>query len=184
MARIRNGKQAVLLVIDVQNGAVASACERASVLANIKTALDKARQHHIPVIWVQHNDEDLPRGSEQWQIVKELDPQDSEPLVEKKYNSAFEDTKLGAILEELGATELIITGAATNWCIRASIYAALERGYDVTLVGDAHTTESIQFKNGRTIEAKDLIDELNIAVSRLSYAGIVNRTVKAAELEF
>jgi hypothetical protein len=45
---------------------------------------------------------------------------------------------------KLGATHVVLAGAATNWCIRATAYGALERGYDLTLVKDAHTTETME----------------------------------------
>jgi nicotinamidase-related amidase len=93
------------------------------------------------VVWVQHSDEDMPIGSDAWQYVPELTRQDPEPLVQKTYGDAFEATNLEEVLDGAGVGHLMVTGAQTDACIRSTIHGAFARGYDVTLVGDAHTTE-------------------------------------------
>jgi len=111
------------------------------VVANINNLVDKARAEHVPVVWVQHSDEQLARGSDGWQIVSELTPGDAEPLVEKNYGDSFEDTTLETVLSGLGVGRLVVVGAQTDACIRSTLHGAFARGYDATLVGDAHTTE-------------------------------------------
>jgi nicotinamidase-related amidase len=130
-----------LLVIDVQNGVVAGNYLRDAVVANIGSLVDKARREHVPVIWVQHSDEGLKKGSRDWQIVAELDPGGSEPLVEKTYGDSFEDTTLENVLAGLGVGRLVVVGAQTDACVRSTLHGAFVRGYDATLVSDAHTTE-------------------------------------------
>ena len=94
----------------------------------------------------------------------------------KQFNSSFEKTYLDDILAQLGATHIVLVGAATNWCIRATAFGALDRGYDLTLVKDAHTTEPLEFENSKTIEAENIVRELNVAMTWLSYPERVNRT--------
>lgn len=130
-----------LLVIDVQNGVVAEAYQRDAVVANIGTLVDRARDEAVPIVWVQHSDEELVDGSDAWAYVPELVRQESEPLVHKRFGDAFEDTDLEDVLAAAGAGRLVVTGAQTDACIRSTIHGAFTRGYDVTLVGDAHTTE-------------------------------------------
>jgi nicotinamidase-related amidase len=132
-----------LLVIDVQNGVVSNAHDRAGVIANINTLVDKARNEEVPVIWVQHSSEELPIDSEPWQYVAELERIESEPLVPKLYGDSFEDTNLEALLAERGVGRIVITGAQTDACIRSTMHGGFTRGYDVTLVADAHTTEDL-----------------------------------------
>jgi nicotinamidase-related amidase len=132
-----------LLVIDVQNGVVAGAPRRDEVVANIATLVEKARAEDVPVLWVQHSSEDLPVGSEQWQYVPELVRRESEPLVPKTYGDSFEATDLESLLAERGIGRVVVTGAQSDACIRSTIHGAFVRGYDVTLVGDAHTTEDL-----------------------------------------
>jgi len=133
-----------LLVIDVQNGIVAGAYNRDGVIRNISTLIDKARAENAPVLWVQHSDDgDLSRGSESWQYVPELVLGESEPVVHKRYADSFEDTDLEKLLAEQRVGRLVVAGAQTDECIRSTIHGAFTRGYDVTLVGDAHTTEDL-----------------------------------------
>src|SRR6185295_8817603 len=113
------------------------------VIANINTLVDRARAQDAPVIWVQHSDDGLPIGSERWQFVPELARDASEPLVHKTFGDSFEDTELESLLAERGVGRLVVAGAQTDACIRSTLHGALVRGYDATLVSDAHTTEDL-----------------------------------------
>lgn len=141
MTTLENRSNTALVVIDVQNGVVKAAQERDAVVANIAGLVDKARREQVPVVWVQHSDEPLARGSDDWRIVPELAPDDAEPLVEKNYGDAFEGTSLETVLSGLGVGRLIVAGAQTDACVRSTLHGAFARGYDATLVSDAHTTE-------------------------------------------
>jgi isochorismate hydrolase len=136
-----NRPNTALLVVDVQNGVVEGNHERDAVVSNVANLVDKARSERVPVLWVQHLDEDLVKGSDKWRIVPELDPDDAEPLIEKRYGDSFEDTDLEVVLAGLGVGRLVVVGAQTDACIRSTLHGALARGYDATLVSDAHTTE-------------------------------------------
>jgi len=141
MSTLENRPNIALLVVDVQNGVVERAHERDAVVANVGSLVEKARRERVPVVWVQHSDEELARGSDDWQIVPELTPGDGEPLVEKNYDDSFDDTTLETVLSGLGVGRLVVAGAETDACIRSTLHGALVRGYDATLVSDAHTTE-------------------------------------------
>jgi nicotinamidase-related amidase len=141
MSKLENRPNTALLVVDVQNGVVAEAHDRDAVVANVGSLVEKARQSQVPVVWVQHSDEHLERGSDEWRIVPELAPGEAEPLVEKSYGDSFEDTPLENVLSGLGVGRLVVVGAQTDACIRSTLHGALVRGYDTTLVSDAHTTE-------------------------------------------
>ena len=143
MTTLIDRPKTALLIIDVQNGVVANAHDRDGVIANINTLVDKARTEDVPVIWVQHSSEELPVDSENWRYVAELERRESEPLVHKLYGDSFEDTNLEALLAERGVGRLVITGAQTDACIRSTMHGGFTRGYDVTLVSDAHTTEDL-----------------------------------------
>ncbi len=142
MTTLANRPNTALLVIDVQNGVVSQAHARDSVVANIGALVGRAREQQVPVIWVTHSDdEQLLEGTPDWQIVTELTPVPEEPLVRKRYGDAFEETTLEQVLVRLGVGRLLVTGAATDACIRSTLHGALVRGYDTILVSDAHTTE-------------------------------------------
>jgi nicotinamidase-related amidase len=141
MTTLDNRPHTAFLVVDVQNRALEGAHERDAVVANVGSLVEKARREQVPVVCVQHFDEQLARGSDEWQIVPELTPGAAEPLVEKSYGDSFEDTDLEVVLSGLGVGRLVVVGAQTDACIRSTLHGALVRGYDATLVSDAHTTE-------------------------------------------
>ena len=143
MTTLANRPNTALLVVDVQNGVVNGNHERDSVVANVGNLVDKARQERVPVVWVQHSNEGLQQGSDEWRIVPELKPDDAEPLVEKNYGDSFEDTNLEKVLAGLGVGRLVVVGAQTDECIRSTLHGAVARGYDAILVSDAHTTEDL-----------------------------------------
>ena len=141
MTTLEDRPNTALLVIDVQENALARAHEREAVIANVGSLVERARRDGVPVVWVQHCDEHLARESDGWQIVSELTPDDAEPLVEKHHGDSFEGTTLETVLSDLGVGRLVVVGAQTDWCVRSTLHGAFARGYDATLVGDAHTTE-------------------------------------------
>jgi nicotinamidase-related amidase len=184
MASVRAGQQAVLVVVDVQAGVVAKAWDRDRIVDNVALAVERARAQGVPVVWVQHHDADLPRDSAEWQWAAELQPAPGDLRIHKSHNSAFEQTPLENELARLGATHIVLAGASTNWCIRATAYAALERGYDLTLVQDAHTTGDTLLEDGDRILAAHLVRDLNIALTWLSYPRRRNGVAAAATLDF
>ena len=141
MTTLENRPNTALLVIDMQNNAVERAHDRDAVIANVADLVERARREGVPVVWIQHSDDELARGSDGWQLVSALARGDAEPLVEKNYGDSFEDTTLETVLSGLGVGRLVVVGAQTDWCVRSTLHGALARGYDATLVGDAHTTE-------------------------------------------
>jgi len=130
-----------LLVIDVQRDVVANAFRRNEVVANIEHLVESARKAEVPIIWVQHSDDELVKGSEGWAYVSELRMGNGEPVVHKQFGDSFEGTNLDELLQELAIEQLIVCGAQTDACIRSTLHGAIARGYNATLVSDAHTTD-------------------------------------------
>lgn len=184
MASVRQGQLSVLMVVDVQVGVMQDAWQAPQVVRNVALVVERARAQAVPVIWVQHGDEQLVPDSAPWQWVPELAPAAGETLLHKRHNSAFEATPLEAELARLGATHIVLAGAASNWCIRATAYAALERGYDLTLVEDAHTTGTETLADGTTLDAASVVRELNLAMTWLDYPGRRNGVARAAAVAF
>ncbi|MGW1132534.1 isochorismatase family protein [Streptomyces griseoluteus] len=143
MTALSDRPNTALLVIDVQNGVMAEAHDRNPVIARIGSLIDKARTAGVPVIWIQHSDEDMPQHSASWQYVPELKRHDDEPLVHKNYGDSFEATNLESVLQERKVGRLLVAGAQTDICIRSTLHGAITRGYDAVLVADAHTTEDL-----------------------------------------
>ncbi len=184
VATIREGNRSVLLVVDVQVGVMRDAWEAPRIIKNVGIAVEKARRQGVPIIWVQHADEELIYGSPDWEWVPELVPADGETRIYKQHNSSFEQTPLEETLAGLGATRIFLAGAATNWCIRATAYGALERGYDLTLLKDAHTTATMEYPDGVRIEAEHIIRDMNSTMTWLSYPGRTNRALPMEKVDF
>lgn len=182
MTTLENRPNTALIVIDVQQDVVAQAHARDAVIANINVLVDKARASGIPVIWVQHSDEGLVRGSDGWRLAPELKPAPNDVLIEKHYGDAFEDTALGERLAELRVGRLFVAGAESDACIRSTIHGAFTRGYDVILVSDAHTT-SDKTKWGAPQPA-EVIAHTNLYWTYHSGPGRSAGTAKTADVTF
>ncbi|MFJ9867101.1 cysteine hydrolase family protein [Streptomyces sp. NPDC101165] len=182
MTTLSDRPNTAVLIIDVQNGVVANSHDRDGVIANINTLIDKARAADVPVIWVQHSDEELAYGGETWQYVPELTRQDAEPLVHKKYPDSFEDTDLETVLADRKVGRLLVSGAQTDVCIRSTLHGAIVRGYDATLVADAHTTEDLSKYGAPAPE--QVIAHTNLYWGWHSAPGRRGGTVETAEVAF
>lgn len=182
MTTLTNRPNTALLVIDVQNGVVGEAYERDKVVANVGTLVDRAREAGVDVVWVAHSSDGMPRDSESWQYVPELRRDDAEPLVHKTYADSFEDTDLEAILAERDIGRLYVAGAQTDECIRSTLHGALVRGYDATLVADAHTTEDLSEYGAPTPDL--VIAHTNLYWKDHRAPGRTAGTVDTADVDF
>ncbi|MFF2654084.1 isochorismatase family protein [Streptomyces sp. NPDC058045] len=171
-----------LLVVDVQNGVVGEAHDRDGVVGRIGGLVERAREAGTPVVWVQHSDGHIVRGEEGWRIVPELVPGEGEPLVEKHYLDSFEETELEAVLAGLSVGRLLVSGASTDACIRSTLHSAFFRGYDTTLVSDAHTTGDLTAWGAPP--PAQVIAHTNLYWSEQAAPGRTAGTVTAAEVDF
>lgn len=176
--------KSALLVVDAQVNVLASVWESERVVANIEALVASARKSGTPVIWVQHSDEQLVHGSDGWKLAPTFVPARTEPVIHKKFNSSFANTELEQRLKALRVKRIVLAGAATNWCIRSTAYAALERGYDLTLVSDAHSTESIDLGEGRSIPAESVVQDLNTVMQWVSVPNVRTQVVTTREVAF
>ncbi len=174
-----------LLVIDAQVGALGSAWDSKRIIRNIEILVSRARAHGVPVIWIQHsNSKDMKAGSDPWKIVRDLAPAPSELKIHKRFNSSFAETNLDRKLKDMGVKHLVIAGAQTNWCVRSTAYAAIERGYNLTIVGDAHSTENLTLEGGKTVEAESMISDLNATFQWILAPGVRSEVRNTSEITF
>lgn len=171
-----------LLVIDMQEDVVAHAVDTAGVTARIAGLVERARDLGVPVVWIQHSDEDLPEGSEGWELVEGLVPVEGDARVAKQYGDSFEATDLEEVLAREEVGRLVVTGAQTDACVRSTLHGAFTRGYDVTLVGDSHTTEDLR-EHG-VLAPEDVIAHTNLYWSFQDAPGREAAVVPAAEVSF
>ena len=183
MTTLSERPNTALLVIDVQNGVVGGSHNRDEMIDNINHLVDKARDEQVPVVWVQHADDDeLVPDSEAWQYVPELVRRDDEPLIHKRYGDSFEATELEAVLADRKVGRVVVTGAQTDACVRSTLHGALVRGYDVTLVGDAHTTEDLTPYGAPPPE--QVVAHTNLYWQFQTAPGRVGGTVDTADVDF
>ena len=182
MTTLANRPKTALLVIDVQNGVMGESYDRDRVVTNVSTLIDKARAAQVPVVWIQHNSDELQAGTESWEYVAELRRLDAEPLVQKAFGDSFEDTELESVLAERGVGAVVLSGAQTDACIRSTLHGALVRGYDTTLVSDAHTTEDLSAYGAPTPDK--VIDHTNLYWEYQTAPGRTAGVVTTADLDF
>jgi nicotinamidase-related amidase len=166
-----------LLVVDVQQGLVdyLPPARSAEFLETIRSLVDRARAGGVPVVYVQHEEEDdegLARGTPVWEIAAPVAPLASESVVAKRHRDAFRETDLTDVLTRLGVDRLVVCGMQTEFCIDATIREAERRGYAVTLVGDGHAT----YDDGGLTE-----EQIRGHVNRVA-ASVVATIVPAAEV--
>ena len=183
MTSLPDRPNTALLVIDMQQGVVREAYEVDRVVANINTLIDKARAAAAPVIWIQHSNDDMPEGSDDWQYVPELTRRHDESLVHKRYGDSFEETDLESILFAHKIGHLVVAGAQTDACIRSTLHGAIGRGYDATLVGDAHTTEDMR-QWGSPISPDQAIDYTNLYWTFTTAPGRQGTTTPTDKINF
>ncbi|QCR18555.1 isochorismatase family protein [Agrococcus sp. SGAir0287] len=172
-----------LLVIDVQEGVFATVHDRDAVVTRIAGLVDRARAEGTPVVWIQQEDEgDLRHGSDGWRIAAPLAPADGEAVVAKTYGDAFDATSLESVLADLDASEVVVCGGQTDACVRSTLHGAFVRGYDVTLVGDAHTTEDLREWDASVPGPAEVIAHTNLSWRYEDGAGRVARVVDAEEV--
>jgi nicotinamidase-related amidase len=161
--------QTVVLVIDLQHGVLANCVDVDGVVQRTAILVERARASGVPVVWVQDED-DFPRDSPGWRLAPPLSRADAEPLVHKTYRDSFVNTDLAEVLARIGATQLVVAGAQSDYCIRTTTQRAAAEGFDVTLVSDAHTTSSATW-DGVEISGEQIVAHTNMYFAGLRYPG-------------
>ena len=138
-----------LLIIDVQKDLFRkknSVYRGEEMLSNICELADRAHAAGVPVIYVQHENNTMPHGSDGWQLHPRLQPLDGDLLFQKQQSSALKVPPLKDALAKSGARRVIITGLVTHGCIKAACLDALKLGYEVILAADGQSNFNAQPK--------------------------------------
>ncbi|WP_236202145.1 cysteine hydrolase family protein [Pseudomonas pseudonitroreducens] len=171
-----------LLIIDVQSDLCTgdSACfDIDNVLQRINNISRAAREASVPVLLVQHEDDDLQYGSAGWQLETRLLIDDSDLKVRKTTPDSFLRTGLAELLQSRGIDHLVICGLQSDYCVDTTTRRALAQGYSVTLVGDAHSTV-----DNAVLSAAQITAHHNALLGSISSFGKRARVVPAAEVHF
>ena len=145
------GRRPALLVIDVNRGFTDPSsplvCDLEDVVAAIVRLLDETRRAGLPVVYttVSYGEGDkvaaaafidkipalltLEAGSGWVEIDPRIAPRPEEPVLNKLFASAFFGTPLATLLAAAGCDSVIVTGASTSGCVRATVVDAIQHGY-------------------------------------------------------
>ncbi len=112
------------------------------VLKNIQRLINKAKTSRIPILYIQHTENEglFLRNSATWQIHPDITPDQSDHVIEKMSWDAFYRTTLKERLASMDIDHLIIAGMQTEFCLDTTIRNAYSHGYQLTVCGDAHST--------------------------------------------
>jgi len=186
------GRRPALAIIDMTLGftdpASPVACDLEETVANIATLLDAARSAGIPVVFtiIAFRESDkltaaafldkvpallvLEAGSRWTEIDPRLEPRETEPVFNKLFASGFFGTGMGSALTAAGVDTLIVTGASTSGCVRATVVDAVQHGFRTIVpreaVGDrnldAHEANlyDIDAKYGDVIPMREVLEYL------------------------
>ncbi len=119
-----------LMVIDMQKawykGASRASMDAACSYVNAAVAAFRARG--LPVVWVQHIDEDdeaVP-GAPGFDLIDALKPLEGEPRIEKRYGNAFTKTGCRDLLAGLGVDAVVLTGYCAEYCVLSTCRGAAD----------------------------------------------------------
>lgn len=169
-----------LIIVDLQNdyfpGGRWPLVGIEEAATNAGHVLARFRDTGAPVVHIRHEFEtsDAPffvPGSVGAQINECVLPENGEPVVLKHHPNAFRDTELKTLLDVQGIRKLTVLGAMSHVCIDATVRAAVDFGYDVTVVHDAIVTRDLEF-NGTDVPAKQ-VHAAYMAALAFAYAKVV-----------
>jgi nicotinamidase-related amidase len=173
--------ETALLVIDVQEAVLEECADVPGVVERINGLLRRARQAGVPVVFIQHQDEEITPGSPGWQLAAGLDRREGEPVVAKTHPDSFAGTDLDTLLADSAAQRLILTGAQSDFCVQTTAQSALLHGYDITLVSDAHTTAPAALPGGE-LAAETIIQFVNARFQAIRQPGRSVEVLSAADV--
>ena len=144
----------VLLVVDAQTALVTDKLYRSDLfVSNVKTLIETARQNHIEVIFVRHDDgpgSQLTKGMDGYEIYDAFHPVVNERVFDKTVNSAFRGTGLLEYLKQKHKTTVMIVGLQTEYCIDATIKAGFEHGFQMIVPENTNSTFDNRFLSSET----------------------------------
>ena len=128
----------MLLIVDMQQGAVSGCFQEKEAIQRVAPLVERARGKEVPVVSAVYDP--VGAGTTDWELARGLTRLPNEPLVRKEYRDSFTQSDLTPDFDRLGAKLLDVAGDQSDFCIRTATQRAAVLGFDVTLVGDAHTT--------------------------------------------
>ena len=165
-----------LLVIDVQRAYMEPepmvTSDGDDLIEKCGELIDKARSVGVPIVYVQHRSDDQPDDPDLIGVHPKLAPRAGEPVVQKRFGSAFFKTELERTLADLGAKTLYMCGLATFGCVNATVMCSVCKEYETIVVKDAHGAQDFPDST-----AAQVIDHFNAAWERAGARLIASQDV-------
>lgn len=147
-------KNKALIIIDLQRGLNSFGTglfQLPEVLNGVNQRIIEYRKHDSPIIFIQHEDEDLVFNTDNWQLFDELDARDTDFYIGKTHANAFYQTSLKELLDKRSITDLEFCGAQTEYCVDTTIRMAHGLGYTCSMKRGLSTTLSNDLLGAKTI---------------------------------
>lgn len=147
-------KKKALLIIDLQRGLTSFESQLfrlPEVLNAVNQRIIEYRNHDLPIIFIQHDDEDLVLNSDNWQLFDDLDARETDFYVGKTHANSFYQTRLKELLDKLAVTDLEFCGAQTEYCVDTTIRMAHGLGYACSMKRGLSTTLNNDVLGAKTI---------------------------------
>jgi nicotinamidase-related amidase len=171
-----------LIIVDIQNDYFPkgrmelSSPEKAA--ANASKVLEWFRQNNKENIFhVQHIASDPALGfflpdTEGAEIHDAVLPLENESIIVKHFANSFLKTELESKLKEKGITKLVVVGMMTHMCIDATVRAAVDLGYETTLIEDACATRDLTYQD--TIVPAEQVHYAFVSALNGMYANVIS----------
>ena len=165
MSRFPERDASALVVVDAQQGPAAALAGVTAVLDAIADLVARARLAGVPVVWLRRVDAELRPGEPGWQLCDLLASEPGELLIDHAWDDGFIATDLADALGGLSAGHLWLAGLGSETAVLQTYLGALYRGFDVTLIEDAHAATDVEF-DGCELSASQVVALVNRIVWR------------------
>ncbi len=165
MSRFPERDASALVVVDAQQGPAAALAGVTAVLDAIADLVARARLVGVPVVWLRRVDAELRPGEPGWQLCDLLASEPGELLIDHAWDDGFIATDLADALGGLSAGHLWLAGLGSETAVLQTYLGALYRGFDVTLIEDAHAAADVEF-DGCELSASQVVALVNRLVWR------------------
>jgi nicotinamidase-related amidase len=148
MSTTPNSGSAPIIIIDLQTGMFDGLAdpplhEADRLVERVTAIMDWARRNGRRIAFIRHDGpsgDPLAPGEPGWTVWPALGQSDDEPTFSKTVGDAFSNPDLGRWIEEQAASEVVLLGAQTDFCVAATVKGALSNDLKVTVISDAHST--------------------------------------------
>ena len=165
MSRFPERDASALVVVDAQQGPAAALAGVTAVLDAIADLVARARLVGVPVVWLRRVDAELRPGEPGWQLCDLLASEPGELLIDHAWDDGFIATDLADALGGLSAGHRWLAGLGSETAVLQTYLGALYRGFDVTLIEDAHAAADVEF-DGCELSASQVVALVNRLVWR------------------